>query len=277
MEKTTTKMRRLAPFTSLMGADPSLDSQHCFETSWLLPPLAYAIFRGAIALYIFVTIFFIWGWNGTHGDRAAIGQSFSYFTWLTYWGLGFYHIFACIHTTLYALTGRSVLFDRWPRGLRALHSLYYTTITTFPFLVTIVFWAILHPSWFDVTFNAWSNLSQHGLNSLYALLEIILPATNPHPLMTFPFLVFLLLLYVSLAYLTFHTQGFYTYSFLDPGEHGEKSGKVTAYCFIILAAIVIIFGITWCVMWLRRKLTGGKVKRSKFDHERPIEMRETEV
>lgn len=95
--------------------------------------------------------------------------------------------------------------------------------------------------------------------------------------MTFPFLVLLLLLYVSLAYLTFHTQGFYTYSFLDPGVNGEKSGKVAAYCFIILAAIVIIFGITWGVIWLRRKLTGGKVKRSRFDHERPIEMRETEV
>ncbi|KAB8074165.1 hypothetical protein BDV29DRAFT_174088 [Aspergillus leporis] len=268
---------RKRPFASLIGADPSLDSQHAFETSWLLPPLPYAILRGLIAIYIFVTIFFIWGWDGTHGDRAAIGQSFSYFTWLTYWGLGFYHLVACIHTTCYALTGRSVLFDRWPRGLRALHSLFYTTITTFPFLVTIVFWAILHPSWFDVTFNAWSNLSQHGLNSLYAILEIILPATNPHPLMTFPFLVLLLLLYVSLAYLTYHTEGFYTYSFLDPGEHHEKSGKVTAYCFIILAAIVIIFILTWCVIWLRRKLTGGKVKRSVYDRERQVEMQEGRV
>ncbi|KAE8150306.1 hypothetical protein BDV25DRAFT_113120 [Aspergillus avenaceus] len=270
------KMRKL-PFTSLLGADPSLDHTHAFETSWLLPPLAYGVLRGLIALYIFVTIFFIWGWDGTHGDRAAIGQSFSYFTWLTYWGLGFYHLVACAHTTCYALTGRSVLFDRWPRALRALHSLFYTTITTFPFLVTIVFWAILHSGWFNHTFNAWSNLSQHGLNSLYALLEIILPSTNPHPLMTFPFLVLLLLLYVSLAYLTYHTQGFYTYSFLDPGEHGEHSGKVTAYCFIILAAIIIIFAITWGVIWLRRKVTGGKAKRSVYDRERPMQMEEFHV
>ncbi|KAE8350608.1 hypothetical protein BDV28DRAFT_35904 [Aspergillus coremiiformis] len=266
------KIKRMGfpPFTSLLGADSSCDSQHNFETSWLLPPLPYAILRGLIALYIFVTIFFIWGWDGTNGNHDGIGQSFSFFTWLTYWGLGFYHTFACIHTTCYALTGRSVLFDRWPRGLRALHSLFYTTITTFPFLVTIVFWAILHPYWFDKTFTAWSNLSQHGLNSLYAILELILPATNPHPLMTFPFLVFFLLLYVSLAYLTYHTEGFYTYSFLDPGGHGQNRARVAAYCFIILAAIVIIFVLTWCVIWVRRKLTGGKVKRSKFDRERPI-------
>jgi hypothetical protein len=141
------------------GVDSSLDSRHCYETSWLLPPLPFALLRALIALYIFVTIFFIWGWNGTHGDSDAIGQSFSYFTWLTYWGLGFYYLVAAIHTACYARTGRSVLFDRLPRALRALHAIFYTTITTFPFLVTIVFWAILfEPPWYTRTFQAWSNV-----------------------------------------------------------------------------------------------------------------------
>ncbi|OOF97378.1 hypothetical protein ASPCADRAFT_3988 [Aspergillus carbonarius ITEM 5010] len=96
----------------LLHVDPSRDNAHVYETSWLLPPLPYAVLRGAISLYIFTSIFFIWGWSGTHGDRAEIGQSFSYFTWLTYWGLGFYMLIASIHTACYALTGRSVLFDR---------------------------------------------------------------------------------------------------------------------------------------------------------------------
>lgn len=151
-------MRRISCAT-LFGADPNLDTLHRFETSWLLPPAVLAGLRGLIALYIFTTIIFIWAWYGTHDNRIAIGQSFSYFTWLTYWGLGFYHLFAAIHTACYARTGRSVLFDRWPRACRVLHGLLYATITTFPFLVTIVFWAILFkPPFYEEIFPGWSNV-----------------------------------------------------------------------------------------------------------------------
>ena len=151
-------MRRVS-LATLFGADPALDILHRFETSWLLPPAVLAGLRGLIALYIFTTIIFIWAWYGTHDNRVEIGQSFSYFTWLTYWGLGFYHLFAAIHTAMYARTGRSVLFDRWPRACRVLHGLLYTTITTFPILVTIVFWVILFkPPFYKETFPGWSNV-----------------------------------------------------------------------------------------------------------------------
>lgn len=151
-------MRRVS-FATLYGADPTYDSLHRFETSWLLPPTILAGLRGLIALYIFTTIFFIWGWDGTHGDGAAIGTSFSYFTWLTYWGLGFYHLFAAIHTACYARTGRSVLFEKWPRACRVLHGWLYATVTTFPFLVTIVFWVLLFkPPFYKETFPGWSNV-----------------------------------------------------------------------------------------------------------------------
>lgn len=151
-------MRRI-PLTTLFGVDPTSDDKHHFETSWLLPPALLAGLRSLISLYIFTSIFFFWGWDGTHGDRAAIGQSFSYFTWLTYWGIGFYMLFAAIHTACYARTGRSVLLDRWPRAFRVLHSLLYATVTTFPFLVTIVFWVLLFsPPWYKKTFTGWQNV-----------------------------------------------------------------------------------------------------------------------
>ncbi|RAL12122.1 uncharacterized protein BO97DRAFT_345928 [Aspergillus homomorphus CBS 101889] len=250
----------------LLGVDASLDHKHVYETSWLLPPLAFACLRGLIALYIFTTIFTIWGLYGTHGESYAIGETFSYFTWLTYWGIGFYMLTAAIHSACYVISGRSLLFDRWPRSLRALHGLFYTTVTTFPFIVTVVFWAILYsPPWYPTVEPAWQNISQHGLNSFYALLEVVLATTNPHPLISLAFLIFILLLYVALAYLTYHTEGFYTYSFLDPGPHGEHSGKVTGYCFAILAAILVFFVLSWGAIWLRRRLTHGKVKRSARD------------
>ncbi|KAJ5624485.1 hypothetical protein N7510_000794 [Penicillium lagena] len=258
-------MRRIPPAT-LFGVPSYDDNQHRYETSWLLPPPILACLRGLIALYIFTTILTVWAYDGSHGDRNAIGQSFSYFTWLTFWGLQFYFVFATLHTALYARTGRSVLLDRWPRALRALHALLYATVTTYPFLVTIVYWGILFkPPWFVEVFDAWSNISQHGLNSLYALLEIILPATAPHPWIFIPFLILILLFYLCVAYITHSTEGFYTYSFLDPGSHGQKSGTVTGYCFGILAAILVIFVLSWLAIRLRVRLTRDRIKRSRFD------------
>ncbi|KAJ6105525.1 hypothetical protein N7512_009042 [Penicillium capsulatum] len=256
---------RCLPYPTLFGVEPHRDSLHHYETSWLLHPTILAALRALISLYIFTSIVVIWAWNGTHGNRSAIGQSFSYFTWLTYWGLGFYFLVSAVHTWVYARTGRSML-DRWPRVCRVLHALLYTTITTYPFLVTIVFWAILFsPPFYSDVFRGWSNISQHGINSFYALLEIVFPATPPHPFLALPVLIFLLLLYLCVAYITVHTQGFYTYSFLDPGDHGQKSGLVTGYCFGILAGICVLFLVSWGLIWLRRWATGGRVKRSSLD------------
>ncbi|CAI7605207.1 unnamed protein product [Penicillium pancosmium] len=256
-------MRRI-PSSALFGVDPVHDNLHYYETSWLLSPTLLASLRALISTYIFVSIFFIWGWDGTHGDRDAIGQSFSFFTWLTYWGLGFYTLFAAIHTACYAHTGRSVLFDRWPRALRAMHGILYTTITVYPPLVTLVFWIILFkPPFYKEVFTGWSNISQHGLNSLYAILEIALATTAPHPWIYIPFLILFLLLYLCVAYITVHTEGFYAYSFLDIKTNG--SSLVTGYCFGILAAILVIFLVTWGLIWLRNWLVKGRIKRSARD------------
>ncbi|KAJ5245689.1 hypothetical protein N7489_005785 [Penicillium chrysogenum] len=256
-------MPRLS-LTSLFGVDPITDDEHHFETSWILPPAILACLRGLISLYIFVTIFIFWGWYGTHDDRASIGHSFSYFTWLSYWGIGFYMLFAAIHAACYARTGHSFLLDRWPRAFRVLHSLLYVTVTTYPFLVTIVYWALLFaPPW--KIFTGWQNISLHCLNSVYALLEIVLPATAPHPFIAIPFLLLMLLLYLCVAYITRATEGWYPYSFLDVGDHGKKSILVMEYCFGILAAVLVLFLVSWALVHLRRRLTHGKIKRARRD------------
>ncbi|KGO70310.1 FAR-17a/AIG1-like protein [Penicillium italicum] len=258
-------MPRLS-LTTLFGVDPTTDDKHRFETSWILPPGILAGLRGLISLYIFTSIFVLWGWFGTHDEKVLIGQSFSYFTWLTYWGIGFYMLFAAIHTACYARTGRSVLFDRWPRAFRVLHSLLYVTITTYPFIVSVVFWAIIFtPPWYKETITGWQNISQHALNSAYALLEIILPTTAPHPYIALPFLILMLLFYLSVAYITHATQGWYPYTFLDVGVHGQKSKRVTGYCFGVLAAVLISFLFSWTLIHLRRRLTHGKIKRARRD------------
>jgi hypothetical protein len=149
----------LNKFLSRLGVDASHDHLHHFETSWLLPPYLLAIFRSLFSLYAFVTIFFIFGWNGQHGEGEDTGQTFSYFTWLSFWGDAFYFLVAGIHTFLYAGTGRSVIFNKCPRVFRVLHSIFYSTVTTFPFIVTIVYWAVLYEGpWFPVRLDAWQNV-----------------------------------------------------------------------------------------------------------------------
>jgi hypothetical protein len=151
-------MRR-TPLSTLLGVPPSgFDPNHTFTTSWLLPPLLLSILRLLIFTYCLATQLAHWIYDGVHSSAFLIGQEFSYFTVLTFWGILFYMLVAGVHTLVYALKGRSWL-DAWPRWLQALHSFYYTTIVTFPVLVTIVYWAILYDGpWFPLVFDGWSNV-----------------------------------------------------------------------------------------------------------------------
>lgn len=121
--------------TSAPSRDGSFDPTHRFATSWILPPAVLFVARALLSLYAFVTQFFIFGWNGTHGKGGDSGRSFSFFTILTYWGLAFYFAFAALHTGSYWLTGKPFL-NRWARPLQWAHSAFYSTIVVYPFIVT---------------------------------------------------------------------------------------------------------------------------------------------
>ncbi|KAK0661081.1 hypothetical protein DIS24_g3035 [Lasiodiplodia hormozganensis] len=243
--------------------DTPFDPSHRFATSWLLPPGALFALRALLSVYAFTTAFFNLGWRGTH-HLGGVGQSFSYFTNLTYWGLAFYFAFAALHTGTYWLTGRPLL-ARWPPALQVLHAIYYSTVTNFPFIVTIVYWAILSGNSFVTPFTSYYNVSAHAMNSGFALLEVLLPRTAPSPWWHMGPLVVLLALYLALAYITYYTQHFYVYSFLDIQSNG--SGSVTGYCFGILIGMAIIFVIVHFLakgrVWLTEQVLGmdGKFSR----------------
>jgi hypothetical protein len=261
----------VGPYAQLqLGVPRPFDPAERYTTSWLLSPRLLACSRLLLSVYAFVTIFYTFGWNGSHRREQASRRSFSYFTDLTYWGLAFYFLASALHTMQYARTGQSWLRN-WPRALQAAHAVLYTTVVTFPFLVTIVYWAVIYSGpWYPVVFDAWSNVmprpclrtraerltlyqtSKHSLNSLYALVEIIVPRTDPPPFLHFLFLVLILALYLALAYVTHATQGFYTYDFLDPSR---GRGRVAGYAFGILAGICVVFGVVWCLIRLRKWLT----------------------
>ncbi|KAI1082060.1 hypothetical protein F5B20DRAFT_46194 [Whalleya microplaca] len=256
------------PRVFALGTDP-WDPSHRFQTSWLVSPYVLFGLRALMSLYAFTTLLFNIGYQCAHPDRggcAATRASFSYFTVLTYWGLAFYLGISAYHTLSYARHhGRSAApLASWPRPLQTLHALLYTTAATFPFLVTIVYWAVLYGDgpWFPTTWQAWSNVSQHALNSVFALVEIALPRTDPPPWTHLPWLIVILALYLALAYVTRASEGFYTYSFLDPGLQGSL---VAAYVFGIAVGIVVIFAVVWGLIWTRRWVTEERLgMRGRF-------------
>lgn len=243
-----------------MGVDHgAFDADYRFVTSWAFSPMVLASCRIIFAIYCWTDLIIFFVYDGI--SNKAIGPDFSFFTNLTWWGITTYFTISAIHTFTYALKGDSWLHN-WPRPLQVLHSLFYSTIVTYPILVTIVYWAILFSGpWFSDDWNAFRNVSRHATNSAAALFEIIVPATNPPPWLHIPFLVIILAMYLGLAYVTHVTQGFYPYSFLDPTN---GAGQLAGYIVGIAAASAIIFVIVWFLIWLRRRFTGTG-KRSKRD------------
>ncbi|EEH42918.1 hypothetical protein PABG_12297 [Paracoccidioides brasiliensis Pb03] len=254
---------------SLMGVDPAHDKFHHFETSWVFTPITLAVCRAIIYVYCFVTILVVYGWQGTHGLNRLNVRSFSYFTNMSFVGVAVYFLVAAVHAYLYGWKGRSVLFDKWPRWLRALHSLFYTTVVVYPFLVMVVFWSFLYEGrWFPLTFQAWANVTQHILTPCFSLFEIICSTAPPPPLLHLVFLILLLVLYLGVAYLTRATQGFFVYPFLNPDSSGRGSGRVTGYVFGVAGILVLLFGFVWVLSYLRmRFLSKNRTKWSKADTE----------
>jgi hypothetical protein len=127
--------------------------------------------------------------------------------------------------------------------------------------VTIVYWGVLYSgSWFTREFDAWHNISQHALNSAFALFEIFMTRTNPPPWIHLLWLIVILLLYLGLAFITLATQGFYVYDFLSYKHDGGR-GFVAAYVLGIAVGIVIVFCLVWLIIWARRWVTEKKMGR----------------
>lgn len=240
------------------------DLTHNYVTSPLpfLTPPRLAFLRLTLAFYTLFTNIFTLAWVSI---KFGIGKSFfSFFTQLSYIGLCAYFCAAGLQTFLYAQGRRSsharsspsneygyvytYPLQRWPRSLQFLHIWLTVTVTTYPFLVTIVYWAVLSSSsTFATAYSTWSNISVHAMNTPFALFEILCTNTPPAPWITLPGGILILALYLGVAYITKASQGFYVYNFLNPQtQHAVLAawiiGIALAYCviFSLVRGIVIV-------------------------------------
>ncbi|KAJ7677175.1 hypothetical protein B0H17DRAFT_945281, partial [Mycena rosella] len=179
-----------------LGVSASFDAPHAFLTSPLLPAPLLAALRTLLALYALCTLATTLAFD----VRLGIGRTFfSYFTELSYIGLAAYYCAAAVQGMWYVRTGRFAL-RRWGRAAQAAHVLLQSTVVTFPFIVTVVFWALLSGGdTFATTFDTWSNISLHALNSAFALLELLFTNSPPAPLLALPVQLLLLIAYLGVA------------------------------------------------------------------------------
>lgn len=254
---------------ALFGLPPAGFDSRPFFSSWLLPPLALAILRAILSTYAFTSIFYSFGWFAHNIDifhlkdinlpeitfslgASAIGKSFSYFTYLSYWGLAFYLAVSSIHTFVYWRTGRTWL-EGWPRSLQVAHSLLYTSVVCFPPMVSAIYWCSMFvDKWYTLEFDQWSNLSIHVLNTVFALTEIALPRTGIPPWSHLGVLMLCMSLYLGLVYISKAVEDFYPYLWLDP-RVGWK--QIVAHVIGYTMSIVLVYNVVLGSIWLRRSLT----------------------
>jgi hypothetical protein len=261
------------------GFDPNMT----FVRSHFVSPLVLGSIRAIMSLYSFTTIITCYTWLAhktatiklkdvnigsytIQQSEDAIGQSFSFFTYLTFWCLGFYFLISSVHTFMYALRQRTWL-HKWPKALQLAHSFYYSSVTSFPFLVTIVFWGTMNSGWPAGRFEQWIQISVHGLNSVFAVTEIVMSATAPPPVTHLSVVLLILSAYLGLAYLTRYTQGFYVYEWMNPA-HGNVS--IILHILGYAAGIIAIFFIVRYAI-VARNMLAAKLEVGR-DNEKMVKL-----
>jgi len=166
---------------------------------------------------------------------------------------------------IYSLTGRSIL-QKLPKFLQLLHSLWYSTVTTFPFIVTAVFWSLIsvppHKKALKTTQLKWTNISFHCLNSVFAFSEILLSAVLPQRWTHSIIILGIMILYIAMAYIIHLTAHFYVYDFMDTSMLGALAA---AYVFGIGGLGVVTFFVVQGLVWMKGAIGGTGVWRSTYD------------
>ncbi|KAJ8522302.1 hypothetical protein ONZ45_g1104 [Pleurotus djamor] len=240
---------------SALGVSNPFDPKRAFLTSPFLSPFGVFVVRAIFAAFSLSTCIAVLVTQATtltdnvNNDDQNQFLYYSYFTSLTFIGLTAYFVVSSVHSGVYAWKG-VYLLRRWGRIVQLLHVLLFSTIATYPLLVTVVYWALLaSPATFSTPFSSFSSISQHILNSVLALTEIlVLSNVESLPWLHLPICIVMLGCYLGVAYITHASQGVYVYSFLDPGEQGAL---LAAYIIGIGVGECVAFVLAWALMRLR--------------------------
>lgn len=132
---------------------------------------------------------------------------------------------------------------------------------------------LAYPSHAHKIMSAFTNVTKHVLNSMFACFEIMFTNIGPPLWIHLPVTIMLLFGYLGVAYITFATQGFYSklliheflytsltgifsaYSFLNPKKQGIL---VLAYIAGIAVGQMLIFLLVFGLVHLRQRLASKR-------------------
>ncbi|PVF93866.1 hypothetical protein CPB86DRAFT_789617 [Serendipita vermifera] len=243
---------------SWFGLHQPFDPKYRIVTSGLVKPWVLFCIRLVIAIYAFAAcIAHIAVWRTLPNN--PIKEYYIYFTRLTFIGITAYFAAAAFHTGFFALSLRQLKkgevqrapwspLQRWGRFWQFLHLYLFSTIITFPIIVTVVYWAFLADAetW-ETPFTSWANVTMHILNTVFLLVELIFGRVRLY----WGYVIFDVItlgLYLGMAYLVHSVQNIWVYSFLDPHK---PNAKVAAYIVGIPVVEIIVFVILWGVIHMR--------------------------
>ncbi|KZT56414.1 hypothetical protein CALCODRAFT_483992 [Calocera cornea HHB12733] len=239
---------------ALLGVREPFDPELHWVTSWAFPRSVYAAIRLFLALYTLISALVDVALTAKSG---GVFGYYSYFTNLSYIGIVSWFWASGVQTAFFAFREKTGYpLQRWPRFLRFMHSLLFTTIAVYPIIVLVVVWAILYDPvvYWANTYNTWDEISGHIINSVLITFEVIFSDIGPMPWWHMLFIVIGLALYLGLAYITRASQGFYTYSFLNPAtQHAKLAGYIVG---IGLGGCVVFILMRYIIV-LRVRLTRG--------------------
>ena len=127
----------------------------------------------------------------------------------------------------------------------------------------------MNSGWPAGRFEQWVNISVHGLNSVFAVTEIVLSATAPPPVTHLGFVLLVLSGYLGLAYLTKYTQDFYVYEWMNPA-HGVPS--ILLHVVGYAGGMVIIFFLVRYAIVGRNALAAKLARKSDGDEEKAFDL-----
>ncbi|KAJ3534652.1 hypothetical protein NMY22_g6827 [Coprinellus aureogranulatus] len=235
----------------------TFDSEFKLVTSPLFESHTLAYIRLAFAALVSAILIFCIAFQAAVLHNAQ--KFLSFFTNLSYFGLCGYFWVSGIHTLKYSRSKSrnrkpGYPLQKWPKVWQNLHLLLYTTVVTFPFIVTIVYWVLIAPSDapFSDFFDGFSNITKHILNSVFALFELLLSNVGPHPWLNLLWTILILGAYVvSLISLSPPKDSIVSYSFLDP-ENGIKPLLLSIAG--ITVGQLVVFTLTWGIIKARQRV-----------------------
>lgn len=156
---------------------------------------------------------------------------------------------------------RSLLSRSFSRPLQVCHTLLVSTISSFPLMVTVIFWSVLSgPTSLADPYSIFANIGKHTLNYVLTMVDLVILSRTPlRPWWHLVFLIILLALYLGIVKITYDRFHVWVYGFFNL----QQFGVPLVVMFSLLLGVFVVA--SFCVsqgLILLREFVAARVQKS---------------